>query len=198
MNIYIVRHGETEANVKKLVCGQLDTPLTQQGIEQAKKLAHLLADVEFDLCFTTPLQRAYKTAELSFPKHKFEKIAQLMETNTGEASEIREEDFIKENVLFKNHGFNFNLKYPGGESIADVYHRMSNWIDSIFQNNPDAKNILIVGHFATVSMLLHYLLEVPLQLYPAFHLDNASYTKIVCDLESKRNRLFIFNKRPEK
>ena len=46
--IYLVRHGETEWNRDGIVMGQSDSPLTAQGIEQAKKTATTLKDIKFE------------------------------------------------------------------------------------------------------------------------------------------------------
>ncbi len=50
--IYIVRHGQTEWNVKGLLQGHADSPLTQEGESQAKQIAQELRDVHFDASFS--------------------------------------------------------------------------------------------------------------------------------------------------
>ncbi|KAM0792287.1 hypothetical protein ACM66B_004977 [Microbotryomycetes sp. NB124-2] len=61
--ITIVRHGETDHNVAKIIQGHLDTPLNKQGEAQAAVLARLLSTVHFDELWTSDLKRARKTAE---------------------------------------------------------------------------------------------------------------------------------------
>jgi 2,3-bisphosphoglycerate-dependent phosphoglycerate mutase len=61
---YLVRHGETDWNKKRLVQGQLDIPLNETGEEQAKSLADVLEHVQFDLAFSSDLLRAKRTAEI--------------------------------------------------------------------------------------------------------------------------------------
>lgn len=62
--LYIVRHGQTEWNVKRLMQGHGDSPLTPDGIAQAKKRGNDLAHIHFDAVFTSDLLRAKRTAEL--------------------------------------------------------------------------------------------------------------------------------------
>lgn len=76
-NLYFVRHGQSEANATKTLAGWQDSPLTDKGLEQAERLGDNLASGEkkFDYIITSPLQRAYKTAEilaahLHFPSEK--------------------------------------------------------------------------------------------------------------------------------
>lgn len=64
MKQLIVRHGECEANVKKIVAGARDdSPLTVNGIEEAVKTAEKLTDFH-GIIMSSPLQRALKTAEI--------------------------------------------------------------------------------------------------------------------------------------
>lgn len=57
-NVYLVRHGETDANRNKVIQGQLDTPLNEIGLEQARLVAHALQAVRFDAAFSSDLSRA--------------------------------------------------------------------------------------------------------------------------------------------
>lgn len=64
MKLYIIRHGETDWNKQKRLQGQSDTMLNEYGIELAEITAKALKDVQFDYIFSSPLKRAYKTAEI--------------------------------------------------------------------------------------------------------------------------------------
>lgn len=61
---YFVRHGETNWNKENRVMGQKDIPLNEKGIAQAKNAAKTLEMVNFTLILSSPLLRAYKTAEI--------------------------------------------------------------------------------------------------------------------------------------
>lgn len=61
---YLVRHGQTEWNVEQRIQGQLDSPLTVKGIDQARSLAEQCADLNISTILTSPLGRAVETAEI--------------------------------------------------------------------------------------------------------------------------------------
>ncbi|MCL9666701.1 histidine phosphatase family protein [Curtobacterium albidum] len=62
--LVLVRHGETEWSKSGQHTGRTDIPLTENGIEQAKRAGRYLADRTFALALSSPLQRARDTAEL--------------------------------------------------------------------------------------------------------------------------------------
>ena len=67
--IYIVRHGETNQNVKRIIEGHGDTPLNENGEMQAKLISEKLRHVQFDLAFSSDLLRAKRTAEIIALEH---------------------------------------------------------------------------------------------------------------------------------
>jgi hypothetical protein len=58
--VYLVRHGETTENRKRIIQGQLDTDLNELGLEQARLAALALKDVPIDIAYTSSLKRAAK------------------------------------------------------------------------------------------------------------------------------------------
>src|SRR5688572_3242268 len=66
MQLFIARHGQNEDNVHGILNGRRDLPLTELGREQARQLATGIkeAGLEFDVIFSSPLSRAYETAQI--------------------------------------------------------------------------------------------------------------------------------------
>ena len=62
--LYIVRHGETEWNKNRTVMGQMDSPLTPEGVRQVEATADQLKDIHFDAIFSSDSPRAQRTAEI--------------------------------------------------------------------------------------------------------------------------------------
>ena len=63
--LYFIRHGQTEWSLSGQHTGRTDIPLTEQGEQDARKLADRLRTVRFSHVFTSPLQRARRTCELA-------------------------------------------------------------------------------------------------------------------------------------
>ena len=64
MIIYLVRHGQTDWNARKIVQGVTDIPLNETGLAQAARARDLMKDVPIDIIYSSPLVRAYRTAEI--------------------------------------------------------------------------------------------------------------------------------------
>lgn len=66
LKIYLARHGQDQDNVLGILNGHRDQPLTGLGITQAQKLAEHIKKmgITFDKVYASPLQRAYRTAEI--------------------------------------------------------------------------------------------------------------------------------------
>ena len=85
-NIYIVRHGQNEDNANGILNGHRDMPLTEIGIGQAQQLAQMIREsgIHLDKIYSSPLQRAYQTAEIvamAMQMEKPEKLDILIERN---------------------------------------------------------------------------------------------------------------------
>ena len=83
MRVYIIRHGESENNFKKLWTGWLNIPLTEKGEQDAKKAREFLKTVNFDKVFSSDLKRAIDTTEIALPEYKYETSPLLREINVG-------------------------------------------------------------------------------------------------------------------
>ena len=64
MKIYFVRHGETDWNKDRKIQGQVNISLNEFGRHLARETAKGLKEIPFDVCFTSPLDRARETAEI--------------------------------------------------------------------------------------------------------------------------------------
>ncbi len=84
---FFIRHGETDWNVKKLCQGQIDIPLSQRGREETMKFAQSLHDFSIDCIVTSPLKRAFETAQILHkvhPRASLHTVDDFMERNWGE------------------------------------------------------------------------------------------------------------------
>ena len=65
MKLYLIRHGQSEGNVRQVFHGQFDYPLTAQGRQEALLCGEKLRDVPLTHCYASDLQRARDTAALA-------------------------------------------------------------------------------------------------------------------------------------
>ena len=64
MELYLIRHGETDWNKQKRMQGQTDIPLNEYGRKLAHITAEAISDIDFDIVYSSPLIRAKETAEI--------------------------------------------------------------------------------------------------------------------------------------
>lgn len=159
MNLYLVRHGETEWNKMKKFQGQLNSDLTEIGIEQAKALGKYLEKekINFDIIYSSPLERAYDTAKLI--KNDFEIITdeRLMEMAFGKW-EGMDVDLIKEKSYenfdnFFHNSDKYNHVPHEAESFESLEKRVKDFLDDIKNKHKD-KNVLVVSHGVTLKIFV--------------------------------------------
>jgi probable phosphoglycerate mutase len=119
--IWLARHGETEWSLSGQHTGLTDLPLTLHGEELAQKLAARLKGMEFAKVFTSPLQRARRTCEITGFGHRAEIMPELVEWNYGDYEGVKTHDIHK-----TNPGWDlFRDGCPNGESVEQVTARAS-------------------------------------------------------------------------
>ena len=84
MKIYITRHSLTTWNEEKRLQGWKDSPLTQQGKEDALKLGEYMKNIHIDQVYSSPLLRAKSTAKLIFKNENIIEDSRLKEMNFGD------------------------------------------------------------------------------------------------------------------
>jgi broad specificity phosphatase PhoE len=154
---YLVRHGNTEWNVKRLLQGHSDSPLTNEGLEQAKNLAIEFRNIKFDRIFSSDLLRAKRTAEIIALEHKIavEATQLLRERSYGNlegqpAAEFEKVDAILDKLTDEER---YTYKYKELETDEEIVTRFITFMREIAISNPN-KNILIVTHGGSMRALL--------------------------------------------
>ena len=151
MEIYIVRHGQTDWNIEKRMQGMNDIPLNENGIKDARLLAEKLANVSFDLCLTSPLQRAKQTAEI-LTKGKAEIIVdnRLVERGFG-SFEGQTADFELIKLMWNLQA---DTDIGGIEKLSDCLSRANVVLEDI-KEKYNSKKVLIVSHGSFIKAM-HY------------------------------------------
>lgn len=152
--ILIVRHGQSQSNLDKTFAGQSDSPLTPLGFEQAELAAKYLEAFHFDAVYSSPLSRAYNTAEAIIKSRGLEIICDddLRETCLGDWEGLTIESVRDEYQRWRNE---HDYAPPNGESSLQVRERFGRAIDRIAKEN-DEKSILIASHGGCIRLLPSY------------------------------------------
>src|SRR5437867_3391824 len=114
--VYLVRHGETAWSLTGQHTGLTDLPLTERGERNARRLGERLAGLAFAKVFTSPLERAARTCELSGFGTVAEVDPNLVEWNYGKYEGLRTMEIQAE----RPHWQLFRDGCPGGESPDQV------------------------------------------------------------------------------
>lgn len=116
LQIYLIRHGETEWSVSRQHTGRTDIPLTARGEDEARNLVPQLRTVKFSQVFTSPLQRARHTCELAGLGSAAQTLEDLAEWDYGDYEGLRTADIHKVHADWNI----FRDGCPGGESAAQI------------------------------------------------------------------------------
>ena len=175
--IIIIRHGETQWNIKGRWQGHLNSELTDCGVEQAEAAGQGLMNYQFSRIYSSDLGRAVQTAdiisEITQKKIIFDK--RLRERNLGifqgltmpEMGHQYPEEFQK----FSSLDPDFII--PGGESARQVVNRSTECFFNI-ANNHDGETIVVVTHGGILSSFLRHVLGIPFSTPRKFKIWNAS------------------------
>ena len=167
LKLYIVRHGETEWNVIKRFQGQLNTPLTEKGMEKLRKTGKKLKNILFDQVYTSELGRTVASAEIilnennGYKNNKLElqKLAELNEVYFGVWQGLTyEEVFLKYPEEADNYFYNvknYNAENVEAENLKDALERFLKGINKIL-NIHKSGNILVVTHGTVFEMFMNY------------------------------------------
>lgn len=157
--IYFVRHGETEWNLKGILQGSKNSHLTEKGKEQAYKLRDKLEGTHFEGIYTSPLKRASETAEIlrGHRDEEFYIVDELKEMSFGEMEGIPKSEFqAKEPKAYDNlwnNPQNYNPESFGGERFQDVDKRAMDFMKKLVENHPEGGKFLVVSHGMTLKMI---------------------------------------------
>ena len=167
LKLYIVRHGETEWNVIKRFQGQLNTPLTEKGMEKLRKTGKKLENVLFDEVYTSELGRTVASAEIILnenrgyknKKRELKKLAELNEVYFGVWQGLTyEEVFLKYPEEGNNYFYNvknYNAENVEAENLKDALERFLKGINKILDSH-ESGNILVVTHGTVFEMFMNY------------------------------------------
>ncbi len=162
--LVLVRHGQSDWNLKNLFTGWKDPDLSPQGVSEAKAAGQRLKakGLKFDLCFTSALTRAQHTlqlilAELGQTGLPETRDQALNERDYGELTGLNKDDarakWGEEQVLVWRRSF--DVPPPGGESLKDTLARsLPYYMHHIQPHVLEGKSVLVAAHGNSLRSLI--------------------------------------------
>ncbi|HKC18747.1 MAG TPA: histidine phosphatase family protein [Candidatus Dormibacteraeota bacterium] len=139
--LYLARHGETEWSLSGRHTGSTDIPLTARGEDNARQVGHRLRGIHFGAVYSSPMQRALRTAQLAGFEHP-EITDLLQEFDYGEY-----EGLTTEQIRAKDPGWDlYRDGCPGGESPTEVYARAERFIALVAKLGEERALAFAHGH----------------------------------------------------
>ena len=179
MNIYLVRHGETDWNRATKLQGQVDIDINENGIAQAQK-------IPFERAFCSPLVRARHTAEILIGKRDIQLSVDehLKEINFGKWEGVRYRETMEDS---NSPIYNF-FKHPGdyapgedAESFEELYARTGEFVrEVLLPLESKYETLLVVAHGALNRSILNPIAGVPVNDFWHFHMGNCATAVIEC------------------
>lgn len=162
--VIIMRHGETEWNRSGKQQGQKGSPLTEKGHNQARQVAEIVKIFWIHRLFTSPLDRAMQTAHVVSQRINLEpKVDQrLMECSFGLCEGLTRTDIDQQypGLWAAREKSKWTFRWPGGESYADVYDRVCDFIsDCLLSESKGTTGI--VAHETLNKVLIGRLIDLP-------------------------------------
>lgn len=166
-----IRHGSTAWNKERRAQGSSNTPLDQDGIMDAERLADRIKNEEWDVIYSSDLVRAMQTAEIVARNLQVDEVfldSRLQEVNGGQIEGTTEPERINK------WGENWRNLDFGIESREMVIKRALSFIEEVTEKHKD-QNVLVVSHG---SYIRHVLRELVKDLKMEDHLENTSVSTV--------------------
>ncbi len=190
MKLFLVRHGETAANLNKVLQGHTQVPLTKRGIEQAKLLGVRLRSREVDAVYSSDLLRARQTAE---------EVVRGRSLPITYTAELRERCYgvfqgkpvaHYEAALLQSKLPRDEFRPEGGESYLEVRERVKVFLAQMLLKHP-RERVLFVSHSGTNRVLLHLLAKNAEVELITIEQDNACLNEIEISATGKVTQILV-------
>jgi len=182
--IILVRHGETDWNTERVFRGRADIALNGTGIRQAGLLGKYLSREEIGVVYSSPLQRALKTAAPIAAPHGLEvNVAEgLNDIDCGQWQGLAVAEVTERYPELYQDWLDTpeQVRLPGGESLEDVRARVMPFIGDVLTRH-GRERIVLVSHRLVFKVVICALLGLTNSSVWSFQLDNGGISRFACD-----------------
>lgn len=197
LKIYLARHGQDQDNANGILNGRRDEPLTDIGVNQAKQLAQKIkiADLKFDIVYSSPLQRAFKTAQIISNTQNLSEPIRLMiliERDFGVMTGQRIGDIEKLCApdILKTKTTTYFLSPKSAETFPQLVVRAEKLL-SFIKNKHQNGSVLLVTHgdFGKMIYAAYYQLDW-LGILTMFDFGNSELLLLSQDSKAEDSHVF--------
>ncbi|NLC95785.1 MAG: histidine phosphatase family protein [Bacilli bacterium] len=190
MNILVIRHGQSEADILQVHEGRVDYPLTEKGHKQAQIMADFIkSNFKVNKIYSSTLTRAKQTAQYLADIFNLDIIYEedLQEFNNGLLAGLTyEEAKIK---YPKVDNLPIDKSVYGMESLLEFRNRAERVLNKILEETKDDETIVIISHGKMINQLYHVFLNLPVNQDIFFSTGD---TGIHLWLKEKERRYVVF------
>jgi probable phosphoglycerate mutase len=167
MEIYFVRHGQTEWNVERRMQGQNDSALTEKGIADSQALGERLSDICFDGIWCSPAGRTKHTLRLilgekRIPVRYDDRLLEIdLDEWEGKTKSELEQDPENETLVHAFWEAPDKFTPEWGESFEEVQERIVDFFNELVARH-SCKKVLVVTHTTVIKTFLCYLTQTPI------------------------------------
>ena len=184
MNLYLVRHGETEWNREGRAQGRADVPLNDAGIAQSQALASIFASMNVAAVMSSSSRRAVRTAQAIAAPHSLDVIPEddLLELNFGGLDGAPLRDMREMFPDFFEHWTRdpATAQFPdGGETLQQLQDRTWGVVESVARSHDAQDNVIIVSHAFALYSIMCRALGMPLSNYGRLRITPGTYSLLV-------------------
>ena len=197
LKIYIARHGQDQDNADGVLNGHRDSSLTVTGLEQATRLADKIqqAGLRFDAVYSSPLRRAFKTAQvvtdklgLAWPKPMEELIERNFGVMTGKP--VQSIEALCKPDIIKAEKVVYFLSPQGAETFPTLLDRGRRVLEEILKRHKDG-SVLLVAHGDIGKMIYAAYYKISWEkILTMFHFDNSELLFLSPDSPAEAVHLF--------
>ncbi|MDD3026593.1 MAG: histidine phosphatase family protein [Erysipelotrichaceae bacterium] len=146
MRLLITRHSKTIWNEQRRLQGRKDSKLTQKGIEEARILGEFLKGEQIDVIYSSPINRAYQTAQMIFPDREIITDDRLMEMSFGDYEGKSVAELVKQKDYHDLwHNPSLDSRLPHGESYREIKERLQSFYEEI-KTRHASQTVFVVTH----------------------------------------------------
>jgi len=173
--LILIRHGETDYNIRAIYCGASNPPLNSKGIAQAEKLHTRLKKFKIHKIYSSSLKRALQSAKIIFKNRKIQILPEFREVSFGIFEGLTYSEIIKryESIYQRWIDDTIKTRIPKGENLQDLQKRVMNKLTFLISKHA-GKTIAIVTHGGPIRVIICNILKVGIQKFWEMEQANAS------------------------